>query len=154
MMGAADVARRHARRRAGREVVLGFGDVPRLRTLGTVDDFEFNRLALFKGPEAVATDSGIVHEHVASTLAFNETVALGVIEPLDLACDTHRSSSLLAGDPSYDRWTLYRVLPDAAVNVRAQKKTASAYAASTSALGNAPQRTAILSIHPAAVKRT
>jgi hypothetical protein len=37
-----------------------------------------------------------VHEDVAATLPFNETVALGVVEPLDLTCDTHRSSSLLA----------------------------------------------------------
>jgi hypothetical protein len=37
-----------------------------------------------------------VHEHVAATLALNEPVALGVVEPLDLACDAHRSSSLLA----------------------------------------------------------
>jgi hypothetical protein len=73
---------------------LGFGDVPRLRNLGAVDDFELDRLTLFKGPEAVATDRGIVHKYVAATLPFNETVALGVVEPLDLACDTHRSSSL------------------------------------------------------------
>src|ERR1051326_2254344 len=92
-------ARRRSGRRAGRGVVLGFGDVPCLRTLGAVDDFEFNRLAFFQGPETVATDCGIVHEHVATTLAFNETVALGVVKPLDLTCDTHRSSSLLKHAP-------------------------------------------------------
>src|SRR5687767_5916751 len=78
-------------------VVLGFGDVPRLRTLGAIDDLEFDRLTLFQGPEAVATDRGVVHEHVAATLTLNEPVALGVVEPLDLACNAHRSSSLLAG---------------------------------------------------------
>src|SRR5687767_15858508 len=78
-------------------VVLGFGDVPCLRTLGAVDDLEFNRLTLFQGPEAVATDRGVVHEHVAATLALNEPITLGVVEPLDLACNAHRSSSLLAG---------------------------------------------------------
>src|SRR5207237_6744968 len=88
-------ARRREGRRAGRYVVLGFGDVPRLRTLGAVDDLELDRLTLFQGPEAVATDCGVVNEHVAATLPFNETVALGVVEPLDLTCDTHRSSSLL-----------------------------------------------------------
>src|SRR5438552_2843035 len=92
-------ARRRVRRRAGHEVILGFGDVPCLRTLRAVDDLEFDRLTLFQGPEAVATDSGIVHKHVAATFALNETVALGVVEPLDLACDTHRSSSLLAEKP-------------------------------------------------------
>src|SRR5207253_7933081 len=88
-------ARRRERRRAGREVVLGFGDVPRLRTLWAVDDLELDRLTLFQGPEAVATDRGVMHEDVAAALPFNETVALGVVEPLDLACDAHRSSSLL-----------------------------------------------------------
>src|SRR5687768_13348735 len=83
------------RRRAGR-VVLRFGDVPCLRTLRAVDDLEFDGLTLFQGPEAVATDRGIVHEHVAATLALNEPIPLGVVEPLDLACNTHRSSSLLA----------------------------------------------------------
>jgi hypothetical protein len=78
-------------------VVLGLGDVPCLRALWTVDDLELDRLTLFQGPEAVATDRGVVHEHVASTLALNEPVPFGVIEPLDLACDAHRSSSLLAG---------------------------------------------------------
>src|SRR5687767_2527140 len=77
-------------------VVLGFGDVPCLRALWTVDDLELDRLTLFQGPEAVATDRGVVHEHVAATLTLNEPVALGVVEPLDLACDAHRSSSLLA----------------------------------------------------------
>src|SRR5215213_3672847 len=75
-------------------VVLGFGDVPCLRTLWTVYDLEFDRLTLFKGPKAVATDCGVVHEDVAATLAFNESVALSVVEPLDLACNAHRSSSL------------------------------------------------------------
>ena len=37
-----------------------------------------------------------VHEHVIARFAFDEPVALGVVEPLDLACDAHRSSSLLA----------------------------------------------------------
>src|SRR5438067_10211350 len=97
--GAGAKARRRVRRRTGHDVVLGFGDVPCLRTLRAVDDLEFDRLTLFQGPEAVATDSGIVHEHVAATFALNETIALGVVEPLDLACDTHRSSSLLAEKP-------------------------------------------------------
>src|SRR4051812_31770232 len=77
-------------------VLLGFGDVPRLRTLWAIDDLEFDRLTLFQGPETGATDRGVVDEHVAAPLALNEPVALGVVEPLDLACNAHRSSSLLA----------------------------------------------------------
>ena len=84
-------ARRRERRRAGHNVVLGFGDVPCLRTLWAVNDLEFDRLTLFQGPEAVATDRGVMDEDVAAALAFNETVALGVVEPLDLTCNTHRS---------------------------------------------------------------
>src|SRR4051812_10281162 len=81
------------------QVALGFGDVPRLRTLGTIDDLELDRLTFLERPEAIATDRGIVHEHVAATIALNESVALRVVEPLDLACNTHRSSSLLAVGP-------------------------------------------------------
>src|SRR5512138_2540182 len=75
-------------------VVLGSGDVSGLRSLRTVDDLELNRLALFEGAEAVTRDGGVVHEHVASTLALDEPIALGIVEPLDLACNTHRSSLL------------------------------------------------------------
>src|SRR5688572_32911636 len=70
-------------------VVLGSGNVSGLRALRAVDDLELNRLALFKGAEAVARDGGVVHEHVAPTLTFDEPIALGVVEPLDLACNTH-----------------------------------------------------------------
>jgi hypothetical protein len=110
------------RRRADRVVVLGLADVPRLRTLRAVDDLEFDRLALFQGPETVATDGGVVDEHVAPTLALNEPIALRVIEPLDLACNTHRSSSLLALEMSFET----------------QKKTASACAVSTATLRERP----------------
>ena len=142
------------RRRAGRVwVVLRLGDVPCLRTLWTVDDLEFDGLTLFQGPEAVATDRGVMHEHIAATLALNESIALGVVEPLDLACNTHRSSSLLAVGPfELPTNPLDRVLTAAAVSFGAQKKTASAAAASTSTLGNAPQRRVIVSVCPVGVK--
>src|SRR5215208_6053231 len=71
-------------------VVLGSGNVSGLRALRAVDDLELNRLALFEGAEAVARDSGVVHEHVASAFTLDEPIALGVVEPLDLACNTHR----------------------------------------------------------------
>ena len=76
-------------------MVSGLGDVPCLRTLWTVNDLELDCLTLFKGPEAVTTDGGVMDEHVTATLALNEPVALGVVEPLDLACDAHRSISCL-----------------------------------------------------------
>src|SRR6187401_2828938 len=130
-------------------MVLGLGDVPCLRTFRAVYDLEFDRLTLFQGPEAVATDRGVVHEHVAATLALNEPIPLGVVEPLDLACDAHRSSSLLAGrsalrlalfacvsKPPPPSVALWRGLAAAVtkteqMSFEAQKKTASACAAST-----------------------
>ena len=127
------------RHRAGRDVVLGFRDVPCLRALRTVDDLELDRLALFQGPESGATDRGIVHEHVAATLAFNEPVALGVIEPLDLACDTHRCSSLLAERAAHSRWIRWiECRRHRWISFGAQKKAASACAASTSYVEGAP----------------
>jgi len=37
-----------------------------------------------------ALNSGKVHEYVVATLALDEPVPLGVVEPLDLACNAHR----------------------------------------------------------------
>src|SRR5262245_37652701 len=125
-------------------VVLGLGDVPRLRALGTIDDLELDRLTLFQGPETVSIDRGIMDEDVASSLALNEPVALGVVEPLDLACDTHRSSSCLLGTRWYSASARGRVSGGPQMRFRAQKKTASSCAASTAALGNAPQHVLIL----------
>src|SRR5438552_3159466 len=119
-------------------VVLGLRDVPRLRALRTVDDLELDRLTLFQGPETVATDRGVVDEHVAATLALNETVALGVVEPLDLACDTHRSSSCLLGTRWYSASARGRVSGGPQMRYRRQKKTASACAASTAACWGTP----------------
>src|SRR5258706_7489218 len=76
---------------------LDLGDVAGLRALGAVDDFEFDRLAFLERAEAVALNGGVVHEDVAASVTLDEPVAFGVVEPLDLACDTHRSVSCLLG---------------------------------------------------------
>src|SRR5580765_260879 len=70
---------------------LDLGDVAGLRALGAVDDLELHCLALFERTEAVALNGGVVHEDVTASVALDEPVALGVVEPLDLACDAHRS---------------------------------------------------------------
>jgi hypothetical protein len=62
-------------------------------------------------------------EYVATALPLNETVALGVVEPLDLTCNAHRSLPY--------RRKLH-------MSFRAQKKTASACAASTATLWERP----------------
>src|SRR5262249_27807297 len=73
----------------------GFGDVAGLGTLRTVDDLELDRLAFLESSETIALNCGEVDEHIAPTVALNEPVTLGVVEPLDLACDTHRTSPAL-----------------------------------------------------------
>ena len=126
---APDTGRRH---RAGRVVVLGLADVSSLLPLGAFDDFKFDSLTLFEGPKTRTTDGRIVDEYVASAFTLNKAVALGVVEPLDLACNGHRSSSLLA---------LH-------VSVGKRKKTAHAYAVSTTTSRERLRRKAILGAPP------
>ena len=73
---------------------LGLGDVPGLGSFWTVNNLELDGLSFLQGPETGALNSGIVDEDVAAAFAFDEPVTLGVVEPLDLACDAHRSLSL------------------------------------------------------------
>src|SRR5206468_406822 len=74
---------------------LHLGDVAGLRALGTVNDLELHCLALLERTEAVALNGRVVHEDVAASVSLDEPVTLGVVEPFDLACNTHRSSSCL-----------------------------------------------------------
>src|SRR5262249_4709371 len=71
---------------------LDLGNVAGLRAFGTVNDLELHCLAFLERPEPVALNGRVVHEDVAASVALDETVPLGVVEPLDLACDAHRSS--------------------------------------------------------------
>src|SRR6266852_1250882 len=71
--------------------VLDLRHVAGLRALRTVDDLELHCLAFLERTEAVALNGRVVHEDVAASVALDEPVTLGVVEPLDLACDTHRS---------------------------------------------------------------
>src|SRR6185503_12745335 len=68
-----------------------FGDVAGLRALRTVNDLELHCLALFERAEAVALNGRVVHEDIAASVTLDEPIPLGVVEPLDLACNTHRS---------------------------------------------------------------
>src|SRR4029453_1315298 len=82
---------RAARLRSPYRGLADFCFVAGLRALRTVNDLELHCLALLQRPEAVALDCREVDEHIAAAVAFDESVTLGVIEPLDLACDTHRT---------------------------------------------------------------
>ena len=80
--------------------------VASLWSLRTVDDLEFDLLAFFEGPESGALNRGEVHEHVVSTFALNETVPLSVVEPLDLADNTHTTCL-----PCENRGAMRRIAP-------------------------------------------
>src|SRR5258708_40255157 len=70
---------------------LDLGNVAGLRALRTVNDLELHCLTFLERTEAVALDGRVVHEDIAASVTLDETVPLGVVEPLDLACDAHRS---------------------------------------------------------------
>src|SRR5260221_2880745 len=73
---------------------LDLGDVAGLRALGTVNDLELDCLAFLERAETIALNGRVVHEDVTASVALDEPITLGVVEPLDLACDAHRSSLL------------------------------------------------------------
>src|SRR3989441_12192468 len=66
--------------------VLWFGlqrlDVRGLQALGTLGDFEFNRLAIIQRLVAISHDCGEMDEYVLAALALDESKALAGIEPL------------------------------------------------------------------------
>src|SRR5690606_17987520 len=63
--------------------VSELGDVFRLQALLALGDGELDALPLDQRTVAFATDRTIVHEHVRAALALNESIALGIVEPLD-----------------------------------------------------------------------
>src|SRR5919108_4869729 len=77
-------------------------DVRGLGTLGTLDDLELHTLAFGEGLEAVHRDRGEVDEHVVSSFALDEAVALLVRKPLDGAL-LHVRSSYCFGAARTDR---------------------------------------------------
>src|SRR5215211_8087727 len=90
-----------------------FGDVAGLRALRTVNDLELHCLAFFERAEAVALNGRVVHEDIAASVTLDEPIPLGVVEPLDLACNTHRSvpaccDALRCSAPRARRWTKIR----------------------------------------------
>ena len=53
-----------------------------LQTLGALDDFEFNRLAIVQRLVAISHNRGEMDENILTALALNEPKALAGIEPL------------------------------------------------------------------------
>src|SRR5712691_3601095 len=97
---------------------LDLGDVACLRALGAVDDLELHCLAFLERSETVALNGRVVHEDVTTSVALDEPVALGVVEPFDLACDTHRSIPTCCDA----RERVIKPAPDPVVDVPEQKK--------------------------------
>src|SRR5882672_10658630 len=79
---------------------LDLRDVAGLRAFRTVNDLELYRLAFLERTEPVALNGRVVHEDVTASVALDEPVTLGVVEPLDLACNAHRSFLLAATHPA------------------------------------------------------
>jgi hypothetical protein len=58
-------------------------------------DLEFDRISFLQCPVSIADDRRIVYEHIGAIFSPDESVSLGIIEPLD--CSLHFVSPL-AGD--------------------------------------------------------
>src|SRR5262249_17811156 len=59
-----------------------FPDVSGLETLGAARDVELDAVAFGKGFEALSLDRGVVNEHVLAAVLRDESVPLGLVEPL------------------------------------------------------------------------
>ena len=63
----------------------------RLRTFLSLDDVELYIIALFQGFIAIQLDCRVVNENIWPVVASDESVALGVVEPLHFAFElSHR----------------------------------------------------------------
>jgi hypothetical protein len=57
----------------------------RLRTFLALDDVKLDLIALFQCFVAVQLDCRVVNENIGTIIASDESVALGIVEPLDLS---------------------------------------------------------------------
>ena len=66
-----------------------FRNIGRLRTLRSLDDFEFYGISLLKSAVAIPGDCGIVNENVWAIIAPDEAVSFRIVKPFDssLHCD-------------------------------------------------------------------
>ena len=68
----------------------------RLGTLLPLDDVEFHFIALFQSLVAVQLDCRVVNENIRPVVASDESVALGVVEPLHFAFELSHRVAFLA----------------------------------------------------------
>jgi len=64
--------------------VLEADDCIRLRTFLTLDDVELDVIALFQRLIPIQLNGRVVYEYIRPVIASDKSIALGVIEPLDL----------------------------------------------------------------------
>jgi len=61
---------------------LGFTDVGRLRTFGTIGDIKSHTVSFRKGFEAVPLNRGKMDKYIRSIVLLNKTKPLAVVKPL------------------------------------------------------------------------
>jgi hypothetical protein len=59
-------------------------DVSGLGTFGALNNLKFDRISFLQGSIPVAHDGGVVYEHIRPVVATYESIALGIIKPLDV----------------------------------------------------------------------
>src|SRR2546422_9602688 len=90
-----------------------FSDVSGLETLGAARDVELDAVALGQGFEALGLDRSVVNEHVLAAVLRDETVPLGLVEPLHSSvCHASVPRTFLRGPLDAPR--LYAGAPSAA----------------------------------------
>ena len=62
--------------------LLNFGDFVGLRAFLTLNNLKFDRITFLQALKSVHVDGRIVNEHIGSTVLADETVTLGIVEPL------------------------------------------------------------------------
>ena len=66
-----------------------------LRSFRSLRNLEFDFLSLFKGLETITLNCAVVNEDVRRARLLDETIALGIVEPLDLTGYSRHSERIL-----------------------------------------------------------
>ena len=62
--------------------LFGFSNVLGLESLGSAGHVEGHRISFGQSPKSIHLDGRVVHKHVATRRSLNESISLGIIEPL------------------------------------------------------------------------
>jgi hypothetical protein len=72
--------------------ILYYHDSFGLGAFGAPDNFEFHFLILLKNLKAFHLDGGKMHKNIRTIILGDETIPLGFVEPLNLACYPHEQN--------------------------------------------------------------